>query len=196
MLHGCATALVPTQVRFPSLKPGPDSVPMVDARPSQAHEYREEGPRQTFRFFADDAMQPSPSDLVASRIAAALPESARGRPIELRRLDIGFIVPPHSLPGPSDVSLATPSGTPAAAIAAGLVIAYGMIAAFNGGRSDERGVAYIEVDIGGDLLRTAQTVSVARDVGAAQAVETALATALDDLADQARGINARGQSAP
>ena len=169
---------------------------MIDARPSQAHQYREEGPRQTFRFFADDAMQPSPADLVASRIAAALPESARGRPIELRRLDIGFIVPPQSLPGPSDVNLTMPSGTPAAAIAAGLVIAYGMISAFTGGRSGERGVAYIEVDVGGDLLRTAQTVSVARAVGATQAVETALSTALDDLADQARGLGAGGQSAP
>lgn len=169
---------------------------MVDARPSQAREYREQGSRQTFRFFGDEAMQPSPADLVASRIAAALPESARSRPIELRRLDIGFIVPAHSLPGPSDVSLAMPSGTPAAAIAAGLAIAYGMIAAMNGTRNDERGVAYIEVDIGGALLRTAQTVSVARDVGAAQAVETALATALDDLADQARGLSARGQAAP
>ena len=169
---------------------------MVDARPSQAREYREEGPRRRFRFFADDAMQPNPADLVASRIAAALPESARGRPIELRRLDIGFIVSPHSLPGPSDVSLAMPSGTPAGAIAASLVLAYGMIAAFNGGRSDESGVAYIEVEIGGDLLRTAQTVSVARNVGAAQAVETALASALDDLADQARGLGPRGQLAP
>jgi len=169
---------------------------MFDARPSQAREYREEGPSHTFKFFADDAMQPSPADLVASRIAASLPESARGRPIELRRLDIGFIVSPRSLPGPSDVTLSMPSGTPAGAIAAGLLLAYGMIAAFNGARSNESGVAYIEVGIGPDLLRTAQTVSVARNVGAVQAVETALASALDDLADQARGLRTREQGAP
>ncbi len=170
---------------------------MFDARPSQAREYREEGPGHTFKFFADDAMQPSPADLVASRIAAALPESARGRPIELRRLDIGFIVSPRGLlPGSSDVSPSVPSGTPAGAIAAGLVLAYGMIAAFNGARADESGVAYIEVGVGDDLLRTAQSVSVARNVGAVEAVETALASALDDLADQARGLSSRGQGTP
>jgi hypothetical protein len=197
MLCGCAAVVVPTQVRFPSLKPGPDQVQMFDACSSQAREYREEGPGHAFKFLADGAMQPRPADLVASRIAAALPESARGRAIELRRLDIGSIVSPRwLLPGSSDVSLSVPSGTPAGAIAAGLVLAYGMIAAFNGARADASGVAHIEVGVRDDLLRTAQSVSVARNIGAVQAVETALASALDELADQARWLSTRGQGTP
>ncbi len=142
-------------------------------------------------------MQPNAVDLVASRIAAALPESERGRPVELRRLDIGFLVSPRPLlPGSSDVSIALPSGTPAGAIAAGLLLAYGMIAAFHGPRASESAVAYIEVAIGADALRSAQTVSVGRSVGAAEAVETAFASALDDLAEQARGLTPRAQSVP
>ena len=42
-LYGCATVVVPTQVRFASLKPSPESVQMVDARPRDAREYREQG---------------------------------------------------------------------------------------------------------------------------------------------------------
>jgi len=194
-LGGCAAVVVPTQVRFPSLKAGPDPVQMVDARPPLAREYREQGRNQTYKFFADDAMQPNPVDLVASRIAAALPEGERDRPIELRRLDIGFLVSPRSLlPGSSDVNLGLPSGSAASAIAAGLLLAYGMIAAVHGPHTDASGVAYIEVAIGTDSLRTAQTVSVGHSVGAAEAVETALAIALDDLADQARELGPRAQS--
>jgi hypothetical protein len=142
-------------------------------------------------------MRPNPVDLVASRIAAALPEAERDRPIELRRLDIGFLVSPRSLlPGPSDVSLGLTTGSLAAAVAAGLLLAYGMITAFHGSREDESAVAYIEVAIGTASLRTAQTVTVARSVGAAEAVETAFAIALDDLADQARELKPRAQAMP
>src|SRR5271170_7479513 len=137
-LAGCATLIVPTEVHFPSLKSGPDAVQMVDARPPLAREYRERGRNQTYKFFADDAMQPNPVDLVASRIAAALPEGERDRPIELRRLDIGFLVSPRSLlPGSSDMSIGLPTGSPAAAVAAVLLLAYGMITAFHGSREDE-----------------------------------------------------------
>lgn len=196
-LYGCAAVVVPTQVRFASLTPSPESVQIIDSRPRDAREYREQGRGQTFKFFADDAMQPNAVDLVASRIAAALPESERGRPVELRRLDIGFLVSSRSLlPGSSDISIALPSGTPAGAIAAGLLLAYGMIAAFHGPRESESGVAYIEVAIGADALRSAQTVSVGRSVGAAEAVETAFASALDDLAEQARGLTPRAQGVP
>jgi len=196
-LYGCATVVVPTEVRFPSLKPGPDPVQMVDARPLLAREYREQGRSPTYRFFGDDAMRPNPVDLVASRVAAALPEDERDQTIELRRLDIGFLVPPRSLlPGSSDVNLGVPSGSPAAAIAAGLLLAYGLIAALHGSRAEASAVAYIEVAIGTESLRTAQTVSVARSVGAAEAVETALAAALDDLAGQARELRPRAQAMP
>jgi hypothetical protein len=196
-LGGCATAvIVPTQVRFPTLSPGAEMMPLFDARPGGARAYREEGRNRSFRFFADDAMQPSPVDLVASRIAAALPPAQRGRPIELRRLDIGFLVSSRALlPGASDLSLAVPSGTPASAIAAGVLLAYGMIAAFTGARADQSGVAYIEVGVGGEALRTAQTVTISGPVGAGEAVETALASALDDLADQARALSSRQQGA-
>jgi hypothetical protein len=196
-LYGCAAVVVPTEVRFPSLKPGPDPVQMVDTRPPSAREYREQGRNQTYKFFADDAMRPNPVDLVASRIAAALPEAERDRPIELRRLDIGFLVSPRSLlPGSSDMSLPLPTGSPAAAVAAGLLLAYGMISAFHGSREDESAVAYIEVAIGTASLHTAQTVTVARSVGAAEAVETAFAIALDDLADQARELKPRARAMP
>jgi hypothetical protein len=137
-------------------------------------------------------MQPSPVDLVASRLGEALPQSLRGHTIELRRLDIGFLVAPRSLlPTSSDTSIAVPSGTPAGVIAAGVLLAYGMIAAFTGARADQSGVAYIEVGIGAESLRTAQTVTITGQVGAVQAVESALATALDDLADQARALRSR-----
>jgi len=196
-LGGCAAVVVPTQVRFATLTTNSEPVPLVDARPPFAREYREQGRSQTFKFLADDAMQPNAVDLVASRIAAALPESQRDHPIELRRLDIGFLVSPRSfLPGSSDLSIALPSGTPAGAIAAGVLLAYGMIAAFNGPRENESGVAYIEVTVGADALRSARTVRVARSVGAAEAVETAFASALDDLADQARGLGPRAPATP
>jgi hypothetical protein len=197
-LGGCAAAVVvPSQVRFPTLSPGAETVPLLDTRPDGAREYRDEGRSRTFKFFADAAMQPSPVDLVASRVAAALPASQRSRPIELRRLDIGFVVSPRSLlPGSSDVSLAVQSGTPASAIAAGVLLAYGMIAAFTGARADQSGVAYIEVGVGTDSLRTAQTVTISGPVGATQAVETALASALDDLADQARALRSHEQRGP
>jgi hypothetical protein len=197
-LGACATAvIVPTQVRFPSLAPASEAVPLFDVRPSVAREYREAGRSHTFKFFADDAMQPSPVDLVASCLGEALPQSWRGSPIELRRLDIGFLVAPRSLlPTSSDTSIAVPAGTPAGAIAAGVLLAYGMIAAFIGTRADQSGVAYIEVEIGAASLRTAQTVTITDQVGAREAVETALAVALDDLADQARALRSREPGTP
>jgi hypothetical protein len=197
-LGACATTVVvPTQVRFPSLAPGAEAVPLFDARPGVAREYREAGRSNTFKFFADDAMQPSPVDLVASCLGDALPQSWRGSPIELRRLDIGFLVVPRSWPPTSsDTSIAVPSGTPAGAIAAGVLLAYGMIAAFSGSRADQSGVAYIEVEVGAASLRTAQTVTITGQVGAREAVETALAIALDDLADQARALRSREPGAP
>ena len=196
-LCGCATVVVPTQVRFPALQPGADQVRLFDSRPSQAREYREEGQDLGFKFLGDDAIEPNPVALVASWIADALPASHRGRPIELRRLDIGFLVVPRSLlPTSSGTSLSVQSGTPAAAIAAGLLIAYGMIAASSHGPADESGVAYIEVWIGAESLRTAQTVAVTRNVSAGNAVEIAFANALDDLALQARALAPGAQGMP
>jgi hypothetical protein len=58
------------------------------------------------------------------------------------------------------------------------------------GGADESGVAYIEVWVGSDRLRVAQTVPIGSGVGAVQAVETALAGALDGLASQARELKA------
>lgn len=194
-LGACAGSVVPTEVRFPSLKPSPDPVQLLDSRPRQAHEYREEARRHTYKFLADDAMQPNPVELVAARIAAALPKEEQGSRIELRRLDIGFAIAPRPLlPTASDTNLGLSSTTPAAAIAAGLLVAYAMISAFNPARADDSGVAYIEVWIGADALRTAQTVAITRNIGAAQAVEAALASALDDLADQARGLKSGARS--
>jgi hypothetical protein len=196
-LCSCANVVVPTQVRFPSLRPGPDRVQMFDTRPAQAREYREEGQGPAFKFLGDDGIEPSPVGLVASCIAEALPAAQRGRPIELRRLDIGFLVAPRSLlPSGSGTSISIASGTPAAAIAAGLLLVYGMISSFTHGRADPSGVAYIEVWIGTESLRTAQTVAVARNGSASEAVEAALATALDDLAEQARALGSRAQGLP
>jgi hypothetical protein len=193
-LCGCAAVIVPTQVRFPSLKAGPDAVQMVDVRPRTAREYREEGEGPKFKFFADDAMQPNAVGLIASRIAASLPAAQRDRPVELRRLDVGFLLSSRPLwPGSSNTSLSTQSGAPGAAIAAGLLLAYGMIAAIHTPRTDESAVAYIEVAIGADSLRAAQTVAVGRSVGAA---ETAFRSALDDLAEQARALSPRASAAP
>ncbi len=196
-LCSCATEVVPTQVRFPSLRPGPDRVQMFDSRPAQAREYREQGQGPAFKFLADDAMEPGPVGLVASCIAQALPAAQRGRPIELRRLDIGFLVAPRSLlPGGSGSSVSIASGTPGAAIAAGLLLGYGMIASLAHGRGDSSGVAYIEVRVGDESLRAAQTVAIARNGSASEAVETALASALDDLATQARALGSREQALP
>lgn len=188
-LCGCAAVVVPTQVRFASLKPGADQVRLLDSRPSQARERRAQGQGPSFEFLGDDAIEPDPVALLASCIAQALPESLRGRRIELRRLDIGFLIVPHSLlPTASATSLSFPSGTPAAAIAGGLLLAYGMIAALHRGRTDESGVAHIEVWIGAESLRSAQAVAITRNVSAVDAVEAALAGALDDLALQARAL--------
>lgn len=196
-LCGCATVVVPTQVRFPALQTGADQVRLFDSRPRQAREYREQGNDLNFKLLGDDAMQPNPVDLVASCMADALPASQRGRPIELRRLDIGFLVVPHPLlPTSSGTTISVQSGTPAAAIAAGLLIGYGMIAALTRGPADESGVAYIEVWIGGESLRTAQTVAVTQNVSAGAAVEIALANALDDLALQARALAPPAPGAP
>ena len=104
---------------------------------------------------------------------------------------------PHSLlPTASGTTLWVQSGTPAAAIAAGLLIGYGMLVALSHGPADESGVAYIEVSIGADSLRTAQTVAVTRNVSAGNAVEIALANALDDLALQARSLPPRIEDMP
>lgn len=188
-LCGCAAVVVPTQVRFSSLRPGTDQVRLFDSRPSQAREHRQQDQGPRFEFLGDDAIKPDPVGLVASCIAEALSESHRGRRIELRRLDIGFLVVPHSwLPTSSATSLSFPSGTPAAAIAGGALLAYGMIAALSHGRTDESAVAHIEVWIGADSLRTAQTVAITRNVSAVDAVEAALASALDDLALQAHAL--------
>jgi hypothetical protein len=189
VLGGCATVVVPTQVRLPSLEPGADQVRLLDVRPQEAREYREQGPDLNFKFLGDDAIAPNPVNLVASCLAEALPESHRGRPIELRRLDIGFRVVPHSLlPTSSGVGVSIQSGTPAAAIAAGILAGYAMIAALSGEATDESGVAYIEVWIGGELLRSAQTVAVSKQLSAGSAVELALANALDELSLQARAL--------
>lgn len=187
-LSGCATVIVPTQIQFSSLKPSANAVQIFDTRPTQAREYREEGQGSTFKFLGDDALRPSPVELIASRMSESLPDSHRGRPIELRRLDIGFLISPRSLPTSTGTTISVPSGTPAGAIIAGLVVAYGIIAMLNRGRADESGVAYIEVWVGSDQLRVAQTVPIANGVGAVQAVETALAGALDGLASQVREL--------
>jgi hypothetical protein len=187
-LTGCATVIVPTQVQFASLKAGGDVVQILDSRPPQAREYREEGKGYTFKFFADDALRPSPIDLLAARLYESLPDSHRGRPTELRRLDIGFLVSPPSLPTSGGTTISVPSGTPVGAVIAGLALAYGMIAMLTRASASESGVAYIEISVGADQLRTAQTVPIARGGSAVEAVEAALANALDDLAAQAREL--------
>lgn len=190
-VSACATVVTPTDVRFASLEAGEKALPMFDTRPRQARQYREEG---AFRFLADDAMQPNPVGLVASRIAESLPASERGRPVELRRLDIGFLVSPRSLlPTSTGTTISTPSGSAAGAIVAGVTIAYGAIAALMRPRADESGVAYIEVFIGGDPLRAGRTVPLARS-GASEALEAALAGALDELGAQAKALATPGSS--
>lgn len=197
VLGGCATLVVPTQVRLPALEPGADQVRLLDVRPQEAREYREQGPDLDFKFLGDDAIVPNPVNLVASWLAEALPESRRGRPIELRRLDIGFRVVPRSLlPPPSGIGVSVQSGTPAAAIAAGILTGYAMIAALSRETADESGVAYIEVWIGGDSLRSAQTVAVSKQVSAGSAVELALANALDELSLQARALSSGERASP
>lgn len=193
-LTACATVIVPTQVQFASLKPGVDVVQILDPRPPQAREYREEGKGYTFKFFADDALRPSPVDLIAARLYESLPDSHRGRPVELRRLDIGFLVSPASLPTSGGTTISVPSGTPVGAVIAGLALAYGMIAMLTRANAGESGVAYIEVSVGSDLLRSAQTVPIARGGSAAEAVEAALAGALDDLALQARHLKTTAEA--
>jgi hypothetical protein len=193
-LTGCATVIVPTQVQFASLKPGVDVVQILDPRPLQAREYREEGKGYTFKFFADDALRPSPVDLIATRLYQSLPDSHRGRPIELRRLDIGFLVSPPSLPTSGGTTISVPSGTPVGAVIAGLALAYGMIAMLTRANASESGVAYIEVSVGADLLRSAQTVPIARGGSAVEAVEAAVAGALDDLALQARQLKTTAEA--
>ncbi len=169
-------------------------MPLLDARPTPARDSREQGRGPTLQWLGDDAMQPSPVALGASRIAEALPPAQRGRAIGLRRLDSGFLVAPHPLlPSASNTGISLPSATPTAAIAAGVLLACGIISAWNGPGPEPSAVAYIEVRIGADALRSAQTVAAGHD-GAARAVETAFAAALDDLADQARTL--RGAGAP
>jgi hypothetical protein len=185
-LSACATVVTPNDVRFASLYPGSETLSMFDTRPTQAREYREEG---KFRFLGDGGMQPNPVALVASRIAESLPASRRERPVELRRLDIGFLVSPRSLlPTSTGTTISTPQGSAASAIVAGLTIAYGMIAALTRSRADESGVAYIEVWVGGDQLRAARTVPFGRNSTAPEALEAALAAALDELAAQAKAL--------
>jgi len=191
-LAGCATVVVPTQVQFASLRPGTDFVQILDPRPPQAREYREEGKGYTLKFFADDALRPSPVAMIAARLYESLPDSHRGRPIELRRLDIGFLVSPPSLPTSTGTTISVPSGTLIGAVIAGLALAYGMIATLSRAGASESGVAYIELSVGSDQLRTAQSVPVARGGSALEAVEAALAGALDDLAAQARELKTTG----
>lgn len=191
-LTACATVVVPTQVQFSSLRPGVDVVQILDPRPPQAREYREEG--KGYTFFADDALRPSPIDLIASRLYESLPDSHRGRPIELRRLDIGFLVSPSSLPTSGGTTISVPSGTPVGAVIAGLALAYGMIAMLTRAGASDSGVAYIEVSVGSDQLRSAQTVPIARRGSASEAVEAALAGALDDLAAQARELKTTAEA--
>jgi len=193
-LTSCATVIVPTQVQFASLRPGMDVVQILDPRPQQAREYREEGKGYTFKFFADDALRPSPIDLLAARLYQSLPDSHRGRPIELRRLDIGFLVSPPSLPTSGGTTISVPSGTPVGGVIAGLALAYGMIAMLTRAGASESGVAYIEILVGPDQLRTAQTVPIARGGSAVEAVEAALAGALDDLAAQARELKTTAEA--
>ena len=195
-LCGCAAVVVPTEVRFASLKPGRDPAQMVDTRPPAAHEYREQGATRrtsslpttpcsrTRSIWSPRASPPRCRQRSAAAHRAAPPRHRLSRPA------------PILAPRLVDLSLGLPAGSPAAALAAGLLLAYGMIAAFHGSREDESAVAYIEVAIGAASLRTAQTVTVAHSVGAAEAVETAFAIALDDLADQARELKPRVQAMP
>ena len=187
VISACASVVTPTDVRFAALEPGAKAFPLFDTRPREAREYREEG---DYRFLADDAMQPNPVGMVASRMAESLPASQRGRPVELRRLDIGFLVSPRSLlPTSTGTTVSTPPDSAAGAIVAGLTVAYGAIAALTRPRADTSGVAYIEVWVGRDPLRAASSVPLATR-SAPEALETALGAALGELAAQAKALAA------
>ena len=179
----CTTAPVPDEVQLVSLKPGAQFAALIDARPQEAKDQGRSG--YVRKYLPDDAVQPRALDLVASRLGESLPESYRGRALELHRLDVGFLISPNVLPTSSDTTLSLAPSTPGSVVAAAVLVGYGLIAAVNRGRSNEMAVASIDVWIGEQQLRSARTVAITRDVGAAKALESALAAALDDLEEQA-----------
>lgn len=195
LLSGCATVVIPTQVQLASLTPGTRLLALVDGRPSEARDYREEGQGYLRKYLADEGLQPRAFDLVASRLADALPEPYRTRPIEVRRLDVGFLISPNALPTSSDTTLSLASGTSVGVAAVAVLVGYGLIAAINRSRANESGIVFIEVWVGDDQLRSAQNVAITRNVGAAQALESALAAALDELANRARELKPLAETA-
>jgi len=183
----CATVDVPDEVQLVTLRPGAQAVRLVDARTTDAPE-RQQGRGYVRRFLADDAIQPRALDLLASRLGEALPESYRGRAAELHRLDVGFLLSPNALPTSSDTTLSLSSTTSGGIVAVAVLLGYGLIKAVNRGYSDNRAIASIDVWIGENQLTSARTVPISGDMRAAKAMESALASALDDLAHQAREL--------
>jgi len=183
----CATVDVPDEVQLVTLRADAQAVQLVDARAMDARE-RQQGRGYVRKFLADDAIQPRALDLVASRLGEALPESYRGRAAELHRLDVGFLLSPNALPTASDTTLSLPSTTAGGIVAAAVLLGYGLIKAVNRGHSDNLAIASIDVWIGENQLTSARTVPIGGDMRAAKAIESALASALDDLAHQAREL--------
>jgi hypothetical protein len=186
----CATVEVPDEVQLVTLRPGHQAVWLIDARAIDPRD-RHQGRGYVRKFLADDAIQPRALDLLASRLGEALPESHRGRAVELHRLDVGFLLSPNALPTSSDTTLSLPSTTSGGVVAAAVLLGYGLIKAINHGHSDSLAIASIDVWIGEKELTSARTVQIGADMRPAKALESALASALDELAQQARELPLR-----
>jgi hypothetical protein len=183
----CATVDVPDEVQLVTLRPGAQAVRLIDARATDPRE-RQEGRGYVRKFLADDAIQPRALDLLASRLGEALPESYRGRAVELHRLDLGFLLSPNALPTSSDTMLSLPSTTSSGVVAVAVLLGYGLIKSINRSHSDNLAIASIDVWIGENQLTSARTVSIGGDMRAAKAMESALALALDEVGQQAREL--------
>ncbi|HKE42003.1 MAG TPA: hypothetical protein VKG21_19400 [Casimicrobiaceae bacterium] len=186
----CATVEVPDEVQLVTLRPGAQAVRIIDVRAIDPRE-RQQGRGYVRKFLADDAIQPPALDLLASRLGEALPDSYRSRTVELHRLDIGFLLSPNALPTSSDTTLSLPSTTSGGLVAVAVLLGYSLIRAINHGHSDNLAIASIDVWIGENQLTSARTVPIGADMRAAKAMESALASALDELAQQARDLPLR-----
>jgi hypothetical protein len=189
LLSGCATVIVPAHIELAKLNPGPKTVTIHDTRSPADRVYREVGTTSPTKYFADETLQPSPIALLASRLGESLPERRLADPIELTQLNIGYSVVTKQF-GTAGQQPYVPANIPAAAVAIGLLMGYGLVAAAQRAAADETAFVSIAVRIGDKELTSFKSVAINRDRAARVAVEEALADALDAIAAQAKELDA------
>ena len=186
LLAGCAAVPPPKvdSVRFMRLSAPATVAPLPDSRPAEVRATRSgQDGYLAFHYLGDTATEPPLDRLIAARVSALAPPV----PVSIKRLEVGFWRGRGGAGGGSMPYVYAPG--PVGAVIVGNLVGQGLVALAKGGAgADQKAYAsaVIEVEIGGKTLWAGENVALGPFGSPEEAVERALETTLDRMAEQVR----------